>query len=85
VGGRQIKNRDSLFILLVYAGIYSAGNVAFFICDRYDIPSGPPWRCWRRRPAGGLEMIRQRRWRGLLCVLACAGLMAAISLPIGSA
>jgi tetratricopeptide (TPR) repeat protein len=78
----RFGNRDSLFILLVYAGIYSVGNVAFFICDRYRYPVWPPMAVL----AGGgllacLEMIRQRRWRGLLCILACAGLMAAISLP----
>jgi Tfp pilus assembly protein PilF len=78
----RFRNRDNLFILLVYAGIYSAGNVAFFICDRYRYPV---WPALAVLAGGGLlagfEMIRQRRWRGLLCVLACAGLMAAISLP----
>jgi Flp pilus assembly protein TadD len=75
-------NRDDLFILLVYAGLYSAGNVAFFICDRYRYPVWPALAVLAGGGLlAGLEMIRQRRWRGLLCVLACAGLMAAISLP----
>ena len=42
----RFGSRDNLFILLVYAGLYSAGNVAFFICDRYRYPSGRQWRCW---------------------------------------
>ena len=78
----RFGNRDNLFILLVYAGLYSAGNVAFFICDRYRYPV---WPALAVLAGGGLlagfEMIRQRRWRGLLCVLAGGGLMAAISLP----
>jgi tetratricopeptide (TPR) repeat protein len=78
----RFRNRDSLFILLVYAGLYSAGNVAFFICDRYRYPVWPALAVLAGGGMlAGLEMIRQRRWRGLLCVLACAGLMAAISLP----
>ena len=78
----RFSNRDSLFILLVYAGIYSAGNVAFFICDRYRYPVWPALAVLAGGGLlAGLEMIRQRRWRGLLCVLAGAGLMAAISLP----
>lgn len=78
----RFRNRDSLFILLIYAGIYSAGNVAFFICDRYRYPV---WPALAVLAGGGvlaaLEMMRRRRWRGLLCALAGAGLMVAISLP----
>ena len=78
----RFRNRDNLFILLVYAGIYSAGNVAFFICDRYRYPVWPALAVLAGGGLlAGLEMIRQRRWRGLLSALACAGLMAAISLP----
>jgi Flp pilus assembly protein TadD len=78
----RFRNRDSLFILLVYAGIYSAGNVAFFICDRYRYPVWPALAVLAGGGLlAGLEMIRQRRWRGVLCALACAGLMAAVSLP----
>jgi Flp pilus assembly protein TadD len=78
----RFRNRDSLFILLVYAGIYSAGNIAFFICDRYRYPVWPALAVLAGGGLlAGLEMIRQRRWRGLLCVLAGAGLMATVSLP----
>ena len=78
----RFGNRDNLFILLVYAGIYSAGNIAFFICDRYRYPVWPVLAVLAGGGLlAGLEMIRQRWWRGLLCVLASAGLMAAISLP----
>jgi tetratricopeptide (TPR) repeat protein len=78
----RFSNRDSLFILLVYAGIYSAGNVAFFICDRYRYPVWPALAVLAGGGLlAGLEMFRQRRWRRLLCALAGAGLMAAISFP----
>jgi Flp pilus assembly protein TadD len=78
----RFRNRDSLFILLIYAALYSAGNVAFFICDRYRYPVWPVLAVLAGGGLlAGLEMIRQRRWRGLLCALACAGLMAAVSLP----
>ena len=78
----RFGNRGSLFILLVYAGIYSVGNIAFFICDRYRYPVWPAMAVLAGGGLlAGLEMIRQRWWRGLLCVLASAGLMAAISLP----
>ncbi len=78
----RFKNRDGLFILSVYAAIYSAGNVAFFICDRYRYPI---WPAVAVLAGGGLlvaiEQIRRRQWRGLALVLAGAGLMAAVSLP----
>lgn len=78
----RFGNRDNLFILVVYAGIYSAGNIAFFICDRYRYPVWPALAVLAGGGLlAGLEMIRQRWWRGLLCFLASAGLMAAISLP----
>jgi hypothetical protein len=34
-------NRDALPILLAYAGLYSAANILFFICDRYRYPIWP--------------------------------------------
>ena len=78
----RFRNRDNLFILVFYAGIYSAGNVAFFICDRYRYPVWPALAVLAGGGLlAGLELFRQRRWRGLLCFLACAGLMAGISLP----
>ncbi len=78
----RFKNRDDLFILLVYAGIYSAGNVAFFICDRYRYPI---WPVAALLAGGGLlaaiELRRRRQWRGFAFVLASAGLMAVVSVP----
>jgi Tfp pilus assembly protein PilF len=75
-------NRDALFMLLVYASLYSAANVAFFICDRYRYPV---WPVMAAIGGGGLtafvETIRRRRWRGALCLTASMALMASISLP----
>lgn len=78
----RFKNRDDLFILLVYIGFYSAGNVAFFICDRYRYPIWPAMAVLAGGGLlAGLDMLRRRQWRKLLSFLACAALMAAISLP----
>jgi len=75
-------NREALFILLVYLSLYSAANVAFFICDRYRYPL---WPVMASIAGGGLlalvEAIRQRRWRGALCLAAGMALMASLSLP----
>jgi tetratricopeptide (TPR) repeat protein len=75
-------NRDALFILLVYASLYSAANVAFFICDRYRYPV---WPVMAAIGGGGLlafvETIRRRRWRGTLGLAAGMALMASLSLP----
>ncbi len=75
-------NRNALFILLFYASLYSAANVAFFICDRYRYPI---WPVMASIAGGGLpafvETIRRRRWRGALCLAASMALMASISLP----
>ena len=74
-------NRDALFLLLVYACIYSAGNVAFFICDRYRYPV---WPVMAAIGGGGLlafvETIFLRRWRRVLGLAAAMALMAALSL-----
>ncbi len=78
----RFQNRDALFILAAYAILYSAGNVAFFICDRYRYPILPVLAALAGGGLlAGLDMIRRRRWRPLLRALAGAGLMAAISLP----
>jgi Flp pilus assembly protein TadD len=73
--------RDTLFILLVYAGIYSAGNVAFFICDRYRYPV---WPVVAVIAGGGLlaclEMVRRCRLRQTLWLAAIMVLLAALSL-----
>jgi Tfp pilus assembly protein PilF len=34
-------NRDELLILVAYTALYSAANIAFFICDRYRYPVWP--------------------------------------------
>lgn len=75
-------NRNALFIVLAYAGLYSAGNILFFICDRYRYPV---WPAMAVIAGGGLwagvEMIRQRRFRAVAGLLAGMALMAALSLP----
>ncbi len=75
-------NRDALFVLLLYAALYSAVNVAFFVCDRYRYPV---WPVMAAIAGGGLvafvETIHRRRWRGAVCLAASMALMAAISLP----
>jgi len=53
VAAARFRNRDNLFILLVYAGIYSTANVAFFICDRYRYPVWPALAGAGRRRAAG--------------------------------
>ncbi len=75
-------NRDARFILLVYAGLYSAANVAFFICDRYRYPVWPAMAVFA---GGGLaaavEAVRRRRVRDSAWIAASMALMAALSLP----
>jgi tetratricopeptide (TPR) repeat protein len=75
-------NRAALFILLVYVSLYSAANVAFFICDRYRYPI---WPVMAAIAGGGLpafvETILRQRWRGALGLAASMALMASISLP----
>jgi tetratricopeptide (TPR) repeat protein len=75
-------NRDALFILLVYAGLYFAADVAFFICDRYRYPL---WPVMAAVAGGGLlafaQTIRGRRWSGALALAAGMALMASLSLP----
>ncbi len=75
-------NRDHLLILLAYAGLYSAANVAFFICDRYRYPVWPVMAVF----AGGgllfaIEMIRRHERGKIILILGSMALMAAISLP----
>jgi Flp pilus assembly protein TadD len=75
-------NRDALFILLVYVSLYSAANVAFFICDRYRYPV---WPVMAAIGGGGLlafvGALRRRRWRGAIWLAAGMALMVSISLP----
>jgi tetratricopeptide (TPR) repeat protein len=74
-------NRDALFVLLVYLAVYSAGNVLFFICDRYRYPL---WPVMAAIAGGGLVAFVQsfhRTRREMLGLTAVMALMAAISLP----
>ena len=75
-------NRGALLILVSYVLLYSAGNVAFFICDRYRYPIWPVMAVFA---GGGLlafvEAVRSRRWPGVMGLAASMALMASISLP----
>jgi tetratricopeptide (TPR) repeat protein len=75
-------NRDALFILLLYAGLYCAGNIAFFICDRYRYPV---WPVLAVVAGGGLllgvEAVRRRRWLRATAIAGAMAFMAALSLP----
>ena len=80
VAGRR-GHRDGLFILLAFAGLYSASNVLFFICDRYRYPMWPVMAVF----AGGalcacLDALRGRKWRETSCIAASMALMATLSL-----
>jgi Tfp pilus assembly protein PilF len=75
-------NRDALFVLLVYVSLYSAANIAFFICDRYRYPI---WPAMAAIAGGGglafVETVRRRRWRGVLGLAVGMVVMASLSLP----
>jgi Tfp pilus assembly protein PilF len=75
-------NGEGLLILLVYVSLYSAANVAFFICDRYRYPV---WPAMAVIGGGGLavflEAIRRGRMRSCAGILASMAVMAFISLP----
>jgi len=75
-------NRNALFILLVYASLYFAADIAFFVSDRFRYPL---WPVMASIAGGGLlafvETIRLCRWRGAFCLAAGMALMASISLP----
>lgn len=78
----RFQNCDALFILSVYLFLYFAGDVAFFICDRYRYPL---WPAAAVLAGGGFwwmfESLRARKWKSFLGAGAAAVLMAAISLP----
>jgi len=73
-------NRGGLFIILSYAALYTAGNIAFFVCDRYRYPV---WPALAALAGGGLvfsiQMLRQRRFV-MLPILAAAAVLVALSL-----
>lgn len=74
-------NRDAFVILFLYVILYSAGNIAFFICDRYRHPvwpvmaafaGGGVWRLW--------AAIQARRLTTAGVILASMAAMSALSL-----
>ncbi len=76
------RKGGELLVVLGYAGLYSAANVAFFICDRYRYPVWPAMAIF----AGGglmflLQAIRQRRTGTILAIAASMAVMAGVSLP----
>ncbi len=77
----RLGRHDSLLILLIYAAFYSAGNVAFFVCDRYRYPVWPVMAVFAG--AGVLaimEWARLRDMRRLRIAGVASVLMATLSL-----
>lgn len=73
--------RDDLLILGIYTALYSAGNIAFFICDRYRYPVWPAMAVF----AGGgvvciFELMRARRFPQLTGLAAVMAILAMLSL-----
>jgi Tfp pilus assembly protein PilF len=75
-------NRDALLITLTFVLIYSAGNVLFFMSDRYRYPI---WPATAALAGGGLlalsRMIQVRDVRAASCAVSSMLLVAGISLP----
>jgi hypothetical protein len=75
-------NRNALFVVVVLALFYSAGNILFFISDRYRYPI---WPVMAVIAGGGLvavlRTIQSRNIRALSLVGLSIVAMAAISLP----
>ncbi len=75
-------SRDALFIILVFAGLYSAANVVFFISDRYRYPI---WPVMAALAGGGLAAfawtIQSRNFRAALWTASTMILLAGISVP----
>jgi tetratricopeptide (TPR) repeat protein len=55
-------SRDALVVLASYAALYTAGNILFFICDRYRYPVWPALAVFA---GGGLVLLLDaiRNWR----------------------
>jgi Tfp pilus assembly protein PilF len=74
--------RDRLFLLATYAGLYTAGNILFFICDRYRYPVVPVMAVFA---GGALPLLwvalRTRCWSRTVGVVASMAVMTAVSLP----
>src|SRR5208283_3697585 len=64
-------SRNGLFVLGAYAALYSAANVAFFVCDRYRYPV---WPAMAVLAGGGLaaaiQIIARRNLSQLAWLLA---------------
>lgn len=73
--------RDDLIILGIYAALYSAANVAFFVCDRYRYPVWPAMAVFA---GGGLllafEILRTRRLAHVVCLFGVTALPAILSI-----
>jgi tetratricopeptide (TPR) repeat protein len=74
-------NQDALFVVVAYAALYSAANIAFFICDRYRYPV---WPAMAILAGGGLvkmvALLRRRARPELAWAGVTMTLMAALSL-----
>lgn len=78
---RKWGNRDALFLTTAYIALYSAGNVAFFLCDRYRYPV---WPAMAALAGGGLaalmQSIRRRQARELTWMAGCVCVLSVLSL-----
>lgn len=77
----KFGHKDSLILLSMYAALYSAGNIAFFICDRYRYPVWPVMAVF----AGGglvgtIEIIRARQFSRLVYLVGGMVVPATLSL-----
>jgi Tfp pilus assembly protein PilF len=80
--GWRAGNRDALLIVLTFVLIYSAGNVLFFLSDRYRYPIWPPMAALAGGGLLGLvRVIQARDIRAASCTVLSMLLMAGISLP----
>jgi len=82
LGRRQMGKSRRAFILLVYVSLYSAANVAFFICDLLPL-SGLAGHGghWRRRLAGLRRGTPPPALARAIWLAAGMALMVSISLP----
>jgi Tfp pilus assembly protein PilF len=78
---RKWGNQDALFLITAYIGLYSAGNIAFFLCDRYRYPV---WPAMAALAGGGLaalgQSVRRREVRHLAWMAGCVCLLSVLSL-----
>ena len=78
---RKWGNQEALFLTTVFIGLYSAGNIVFFLCDRYRYPV---WPAMAALAGGGLaallQSIRRREVRHLTWMAGCVCLLSVLSL-----